>query len=77
MKWWHGLALTWVVVVVWLARAAALASISWSVKWSANSGFKACEAPGPNDAAQKDVTGGANFASNIIDFFMEATWKAW
>ena len=60
MKWWHGLSLTWAVASAWPTRAAALASISWSVRWSANSGFKACEAPGPNDAAQKDVTGGAN-----------------
>ena len=35
MKWWHGLALTWVVMVAWLTRAAALASISCCVRRSA------------------------------------------
>ena len=59
--------------VAWLARAAALASISWSVRWPANSGFKAYEAPGPNDAAQKDVAGGANFAIIIMICIMGAT----
>ena len=60
MKWWHELSLTWFVAGAWHTRAAALASISWSVRWSANSGFKACESFGPYDAAQKHVAGGAS-----------------